>query len=545
MVDPGGESTSDPPPSSAVLADDLGKQGAAPTAPGRTALFVLGLALVALCVAGLVIAFTNGNETKTTSPQALTSSTSTTRTAGTATTTTATTTTGRGVSKMTSKSTPSEGVLLALLGTGAVIALAGALYTRLSAIKLPGGAELSLTPQETEHIAANVAEKASPEAAPRDVAAATATALQFAQASKTIAKGTLDEQIIEDAASVGLTRTGAAEAGLQPGSAAEPPTRTLNVVLAPGSAAHRATNPPTPRRVSREPSPSLAAGFTPQPEWNLTASGGKTIRDLVFVNRYVGAAESWSQADIENIDKALGAAMSDAGLQTVIAQYYDGPVTSRMLPSARHVVDVPGTVYKDTVEHIATTLHGERALGGEDPASSVINIMLPEGAVLSDDFSPGHKPSASAAEHSRRRAGTIRLDDGDAASSLQGLGGYHGSVHLTDGTTIYYAVGVYSKENNGIDAFGVPWRNVVATFYHELNETRTDPDVEGVNATGNGALLGWYSQRGQGEIGDLPINACEGNLNLVFQEVLLTDGSATVPIQLMWSNLADGPATKA
>ena len=31
---------------------------------------------------------------------------------------------------------------------------------------------------------------------------------------------------------------------------------------------------------------------------------------------------------------------------------------------------------------------------------------------------------------------------------------------------------------NGIPVFDRPWKNVVATLYHELNEARTDADVE-------------------------------------------------------------------
>ena len=97
------------------------------------------------------------------------------------------------------------------------------------------------------------------------------------------------------------------------------------------------------------------------------------------------------------------------------------------------------------------------------------------------------------------------------------------------------------KGDNGIAAFPESWKNVVATFYHELNEARTDAAVEDVNSTGNDGLLGWYSQTGQGEIGDLPINEAS-DLSLVFLEVPLADGSGTVPIQLMWSNAAGGPA---
>ncbi|HTD58411.1 MAG TPA: hypothetical protein VK672_05905 [Solirubrobacteraceae bacterium] len=338
-------------------------------------------------------------------------------------------------------------------------------------------------------------------------------------------------------------------------------SRKLNVVLAPGSAAHRAVKPPTPRPSGEAGSAGLAPGFRPQPGWNMTPGRGPTIADLVFVNSYVGEAGAWAEDDRANIDRALDAALSDAALQSVIAQYYEGPITSTMLPSALHEAPLPGVVYKDTAEALAVKLYAEGALGDANPASSVINIMLPQGIVLSDDFSPGFKAPAGAEETSeRRRKATIKIDPEDAASSQHGLGGYHGSTHSGGGSQpqggshhgghhrggaeFYYAVGVYSEGENGIVAFDEPWKNVVATFYHELNEARTDPDVEDVVATNNEELLGWYSQAGEGEIGDLPINACGGDLSLVFKEVALADGSGSVPIQLMWSNQAGGPAAK-
>lgn len=322
--------------------------------------------------------------------------------------------------------------------------------------------------------------------------------------------------------------------------------RKLNVALTPGSPVHRAVAPAPPPASGATPGANLAVGFEPQPAWNLTDWGGRTIADLVFVNRYVGGTAAWPHSDMENIDRALAGAMSDAMLQRVIGQYFASPITSAMLPSAVSEAAVAKTVYKDAAEQLAGRLHEEGALGQADPASSVINIMLPQGVVLSDEFSPGFQPPAGNEERfERRRAGTIKLDPDDAADSTKGLGGYHGSVHLGGGATIYYAVGVYSEGNNGIVAFDKPWKNVVATFYHELNEARTDANVEDVNATNDSKLLGWYSEAGQGEIGDLPINACGEDLSLVFKEVPLADGSGTVPIQIMWSNESDGPAVSA
>jgi hypothetical protein len=321
--------------------------------------------------------------------------------------------------------------------------------------------------------------------------------------------------------------------------------RALNVVLAPESSAHRAVARPAAQAGGGPASDQLAPGFTPQPSWNMTDFGGKTLSDLVFVNRYVGGGSAWSGADVSSIDDALSKAMSDPALQSVMAQYYTGgSISSTMLPSS--IVDgaVPATVYKDTVESLATQLRGDASLANADPAKTVINIMLPQGIVLSDDFSPGFTPPPGQEQaHAQRQGGVIRIDPDDAADSKNGLGGYHGSIHLSDGTEFYYAVGVYSEGDNGIVAFDASWKNVVATFYHELNEARSDADVEDVNATGDSSKLGWYSQTGQGEIGDLPINACNGDLSLVFKEVELADGSGTVPIQLMWSNADSGPAT--
>lgn len=324
--------------------------------------------------------------------------------------------------------------------------------------------------------------------------------------------------------------------------------RALNVVLGPESAAHRHVRRPRAKPSGAARGPDLAPGFQPQPSWNLSDSGGPTIANLTFVNRYVGGADAWTTADMTSIDGALSAALSDADLESVIAEYFpEKAISTTMLPSAVHDPAVPATVYKDDVEALAEQLHGEGALADTDPKAGVICIMLPRGMVLSDDFSPGYAPPAGGAqgqEHERRKRGVIRVGDDDAADSKRGLGGYHGSVLLADGGECYYAVGVYSEAGNGIDAFGVGWKNVVATFYHELNEARTDAAVEDVNRTGNGALLGWYSQTGQGEIGDLPINACNGDLGLVFKEVPLAAGGGTVPIQLMWSNAAGGPASR-
>lgn len=340
--------------------------------------------------------------------------------------------------------------------------------------------------------------------------------------------------------------TGGGEEGPQP--QAQSGLVKLNVALAPESDAHRSFHPPRPRPTREPPSADLAEGFSPQPAWNLKPEGGRTMPSLTFVNCYLGRSGAWTAADRTRIDHALEAAFTDAALESVIAQYYAPPLGAcTMLTSVERAVALGSTVHKDAAERIARRLHSEGVLGEADPANSVINVMLPKGIVLSSE--PSSASRSARRGRSRTRVSSApaaeRFDVESAVESTEGLGGYHGSVQLEDGTVIYYAIGVYSDEGNGIVAFDEPWKNVVATFYHELNEARTDPDVDEVNATGNEHLLGWYSQAGGGEIGDLPINACDGDLRRVFGEVALTDGSGSVPIQLMWSNAADGPAARA
>jgi hypothetical protein len=302
--------------------------------------------------------------------------------------------------------------------------------------------------------------------------------------------------------------------------------RPLNVTLRPQSPALKAY-----AAHAGIASDSIAAGFTPRPDLDLTYRGGHTIKDLVFVNCYLGGAHAWQPTDRTNIDKALTEVMTDANLQQVVAQYYNGPISSRALPSWV-VAGALGThFYKDHAEALVAQLFGEGVFGGADPASAVICLMLPKGVVLVDGTSSGHE---SEAPHAR----AVLVND-DQVDSRHGLGGYHGSVSV-GGTNVYYAVGVYSEGNNGIVAFAQPWKNVVATFSHELTEARTDPDVEDVIRTGDASKLGWYSEHG-GEIGDIPMTLAGADISLIMREVMLAAGG-TAPVQLEWSNKVHGPA---
>ena len=267
--------------------------------------------------------------------------------------------------------------------------------------------------------------------------------------------------------------------------------------------------------------------FAPRPGLNLHDRGGRIINDLVYTNFFVGGS-AWSAQDRDNIDKHLAQAMSDQGLNNVLLQYSrDHGITSTFRPSTLLPGAPPQSISQPQVEALLRQLNNNGKLNGFDFGNTLFNFMLPRGVVLTLDDGSGEEAGAEG----RQPAGETE----EAASSLFGLGGFHGSIRAGGQTRIYYAVGVFSEGNNGIVAFNQPWKNVVATFYHELIEARTDADVE------EGRVAWVNNEVPSEEIGDIPITVAGPNLGKVMKEVPLTDGSGTVPIQLMWSNAVGGP----
>jgi hypothetical protein len=284
----------------------------------------------------------------------------------------------------------------------------------------------------------------------------------------------------------------------------------------------------------------IAPGVKPTPPHDLHFHGGRTIANLHFKNFYVGGS-SWPKSDIANIDAALAAAMSDAHLNNVMQQYFPGAITTTFDGSEMLTGPAPATVSQTDIEALVNTLAGQGKFAASDLNSTVFNFMLPPGTVLNDNTTGGAEADAQ-----RGRKSPVPMDD--KADSLHGLGGYHGSVHV-GAQTILYAVGVYSQvmangQENGIPVFNQPWKNVVATFYHELNEARTDCDVEDAIRAGNDPsavkFLGWTSKQGE-ECGDFPVFEAGNDLGLVFQEVELTSGAGTVPVQFQYSDHVHGP----
>ena len=282
---------------------------------------------------------------------------------------------------------------------------------------------------------------------------------------------------------------------------------------------------------------ALANGLPASPQEDLRYRGGRTIRDLTWINIYVGGQAAWDPQDWRSIDKALASAMTDENLNNVIRQYFHNqPLTNTFKGSFFLSAWKPQFVAKSELERQVSGLYSAGAFQGMDLPNTVVNFMLPHGTLLGD-------PSAGAA---KAPVTSKAVPHEEAEDSTGGLGGYHGSVHV-NGVTVYYAVGVYSQRlptggSNGIPVFDQNWKNVVGTFYHELQEARTDPDV-GDAVAGLGPdpsrWLGWTSDSGN-EIGDYPIAEAK-DLSAVFVEIPLSDGSGYVPVQLQYSNAVHGP----
>lgn len=319
-----------------------------------------------------------------------------------------------------------------------------------------------------------------------------------------------------------------------------PRNRYLNIVTRPNS---KATAAYASRKV--KPELGLVAAATGGAAVDLKYFGGRTLTNLTFANFYLDG-NNWAASDRKSIDSRIAALMTDPWCNNVIDQYEVTTPTTTVSPSKMLTDPVGPKYYTTDVEAQVSTLFTAGTLKTFDLRNTIFNFLLPRGVVLVDGFRPGaaRHDHETEAEHDRRHRGTVLVKD-EAADSQHGLGGFHGSVHVGS-TTLYYSVEVYSAIDNGVEN-GIaiwkdePWKNIVATLYHEMIEARTDPDVADVNRTGNDKLLAWYGK--DGEIGDAPITWFEQGHTTqqkVWFEPTLSDGT-TAPIQSMWSDAVHGP----
>jgi hypothetical protein len=298
----------------------------------------------------------------------------------------------------------------------------------------------------------------------------------------------------------------------------------MRVQVAPGSKAAKAYYAALSLPGLAWPMPkAIAPGIKSAPLHDLIFHGGKTIEQMGFQNIYLGMASDWTPSDVTNIDAASLAAMQDNELNNVMLQYFPGSASlaCTQRPSIFSATPKPARLDEPDVQAAVQTLLIQKKIDASDLDSTIFNLLLPPGIILA-------------------------LGNADSQS---GLGGYHGSIHVGNGgsnVTLYYSANVYSQGANGIPVFDAPWKNVVGTLYHEMNEFRTDADVSDAIQNQNNDFLGWMSREGE-ECGDQPIVAAGANLQRIFRQVQ-TDEGATTYVQFLYSNAvhgAEGPVAQA
>jgi len=264
---------------------------------------------------------------------------------------------------------------------------------------------------------------------------------------------------------------------------------------------------------------AIAPGISPAPVEDMIYHGGKTVARMEFQNIYLGGKNAWNANDVASIDDAIKRAMQHAGMNHVMQQYFPGAqLQCDMRDSFIADGNKPDLMKENDVRDRMIELLAR--LGDKDLDTCLFNLLLPAGTVL----------------------------ELDGLSSLQGLGGYHGSLHLAHGgrsITLYYSANAFSEfladgRENGIVSFDRSWKSVVGTLYHEINEFRTDPDVQDAIDKADNDFLGWSSRRGR-EVGDQPIfQAGSDHLNRVFKEISDPPRTVHLPVQFLYSNAVHG-----
>ncbi|MFM0670236.1 hypothetical protein [Paraburkholderia sediminicola] len=272
---------------------------------------------------------------------------------------------------------------------------------------------------------------------------------------------------------------------------------------------------------------AIAPGIEPAPLEDLIFHGGKVVPRMEFQNVYLGGSDSWAHSDVEFIDAAIKHAMQHKQMNNVMQQYYPGArIECEMRASFILNKEKTSKLTEEEVQAQVVALLDSSLIDNRDLDTCLFNLLLPAGTILA-------------------------LQD---LSSLDGLGGYHGSIHVSRGgrmSTLYYSANVFSENlsdgsENGIVSFDKSWKSIVGTLYHEVNEFRTDPDVNDAIEKNNNDFLGWSSRRGR-EVGDQPIFQAGANLSRVFKEISDPPRTVHLPVQLLYSNAvhgAEGPIAR-
>jgi hypothetical protein len=295
----------------------------------------------------------------------------------------------------------------------------------------------------------------------------------------------------------------------------------------PEAARTRSADDLSPRELNTLINASHAAGGglakgTPTTGMNLVNHGGPVMRGQV-VHVYVGDT-FWhgteGQRQLAQLEPAFKAIVEDAQLSSVAAQYGSGAGTT-----VQSSYIVPGlNPTKLTDKQVQSLIANEVKAG---------RIQVGP-----------HLPELYVALH---QAPGIIISDGTTESTQQ-MNGYHSHVDLPQ-QRVYYGQDVGADAKNGFQITGDPVKDREATFFHELNEFRTDGNVPDqltyyddvtplVRSDGTPVLQHGQPLVGLGEIGDgaIDVSGLQGLPIGVVVAPFTTQSGLTVMCQKLWSN---------
>src|ERR1700719_1716993 len=149
---------------------------------------------------------------------------------------------------------------------------------------------------------------------------------------------------------------------------------------------------------------AIAPGIPPDTSADLVFHGGKIVPQMEFQNVFLGGQASWLASGIDHINTAIGLAMQDRRHNHVVKQYFKPGDNLTCDPRPLLVLEEPKPRALDEpdVQQLVVRLLQQGKLSDNDLDTVIFNLLLPPGTVLK-----------------------LGPDD-----SLNGLGGYHGSVHF-------------------------------------------------------------------------------------------------------------------
>lgn len=281
----------------------------------------------------------------------------------------------------------------------------------------------------------------------------------------------------------------------------------------------------------------IADGYSAKAKYNLVDYGGKVIPNLVHKPIMVG---NWSTTETALLLDSTDAVMNSTHLNEILSQYMP-TVTFNQLPPLIDKTRYATSVFtRATVD--AVLKRNWKVISKLDLGNTVMGIMLPPGVILDSKKTAGRARSWEHKDPWPKRLKWWQKPFNNQLNSRSGLGGYHGSSMIA-GRRVYYLVVAYSEMRNGVEngiyRWDEGWKNTAAVLYHELQETRTDPNIEEAIKYNRRSLLGWYNIKGGGEVNDIPMLLAKADVWKSMREIEI-DGHL-YPYQLLWSNRVNGP----